>query len=86
MYELSLIFPAVSGVPAEYAWDGSYGRTLDGLPCIGRHRNFPRHLFALGCDPHNVAGAFLAAKLLVREYFGETERADDVFGFNRILG
>ena len=48
MYELLMMNPAISGLQPEYGWDGSYGETADGLMYIGPHRNYPRHLFALG--------------------------------------
>jgi len=47
MYELSTLYPDVSGIQPEYGWDAAYGRTNDGLPFIGPHRNYPHHLFAL---------------------------------------
>ena len=42
------MYPAISGLQPEYGWDASYGETADGLMYIGPHRNYPRHLFALG--------------------------------------
>src|SRR5262249_25610218 len=44
MYELSTLYPDISGIPAAYGWDAPYARGDDGLPYIGPHRNFPRHL------------------------------------------
>ena len=38
----------------------------DGLPVVGPHRNFPRHLFALGHGRHGVGMAWLAAKRMRR--------------------
>jgi gamma-glutamylputrescine oxidase len=85
MYELSLVYPAISGIPAAWAWDALVGIAADGVPCIGPHRNYPRHLFALGIDPHHLGFCWLAARLLVRRYQGAAERDDEVFGFGRIL-
>ena len=48
MYELSTLYPDISGIAPAYGWDAGYARTGDGLPYIGPHRNFPRHLFAFG--------------------------------------
>ena len=67
----------------EYGWDLPYGETADGLPYIGAHRNFPRHLFALGGPGDSVTGAFLAARILLRAIQGASEKADDVFSWVR---
>ena len=48
MYELLMMYPAISGLQPEYGWEMVYGETADGLMYIGPHRNYPRHLFALG--------------------------------------
>ena len=61
MYELSLVLPAISGIQPEHGWDAPYSISRDGLPFIGPHRNYPRHLFALGLGT-NPAAAFLASR------------------------
>ncbi|MGH9373950.1 MAG: NAD(P)/FAD-dependent oxidoreductase [Vicinamibacterales bacterium] len=85
MYELSLIYPAISGARAEWAWSYPFDDTVDGLPYIGTHRNFPRHLFALGLGRHGAGAAWLAARLLLRHLLEQPARGDDLFGFSRIL-
>jgi glycine/D-amino acid oxidase-like deaminating enzyme len=85
MYELSTLYPDISGIAPEYGWEVWYARTGDGLPHVGPHRNFPHHLFAFGDASHSVTGAYLASRILVRHYFGERDRADEVFGFARAL-
>jgi glycine/D-amino acid oxidase-like deaminating enzyme len=85
MYELSLLFPAISGTPAEGGWWLPFDDTVDGLPYIGTHRNFPRHLFALGLGRHGASASWLAARILLRHIAGEPAKGDDLFGFSRIL-
>lgn len=85
MYELSTLYPAISGVRPAWGWDLLQHGSPDGLPVIGPHRNFPRHLFALGHGRHGVATAWLAAKLLLREYRGDRAKGDERFGFSRVL-
>lgn len=85
MYELSLMYPAVSGIQPAWAWDALRYDTTDGLPFIGPHRNFPRHLFAMGEGRHGAAVSWLAARVLLRAYQGEPARGDEVFGFSRVL-
>jgi glycine/D-amino acid oxidase-like deaminating enzyme len=86
MYELSKLYPAVSGIQPEYGWDLPVAEGSDGFICAGPHRNYPRHLFALGAGHNGAAAAFLAARVLLRHYQGQPERGDEVFGFPRLLG
>jgi glycine/D-amino acid oxidase-like deaminating enzyme len=81
MYELSTLYPEISGVLPAYGWDAPYARTADGLPYIGPHRNYPRHLFAFGDASHSVTGAYLASRILLRHCLDEREAADSLFGF-----
>ena len=67
--------------PGAFAFDD----TVDGLPYIGPHRNFPRHLFALGLGRHGVGRAWLAARILLRQIAGEPAKGDELFGFSRNL-
>ena len=85
MYELSLIYPAISGLQPEWSWDFTHYETVDRLPFIGLHRNFPRHLFAIEGARHGAAFAWLAARILLRHYQGDPAKGDDLFGFSRVL-
>jgi glycine/D-amino acid oxidase-like deaminating enzyme len=83
MYELSTMYPEISGIQPAYGWDTEHARTDDGLPYFGRHRNFPHHLFAFGGDSRSVTGSFLASRMLLREYLGAPDSADVPFEFAR---
>jgi glycine/D-amino acid oxidase-like deaminating enzyme len=85
MYELSVLYPAISGLRPEWAWDSTHYETVDRLPFVGLHRNFPRHLFAMGASRHGAGFAWVAARILLRQYQGEAARGDDLFGFSRVL-
>ncbi|MBA3295713.1 MAG: FAD-binding oxidoreductase [Acidobacteria bacterium] len=85
MYELSLLYPPISGLKPAWAWDTPDYETVDGLPFVGPHRNFPRHLFAFTPSSHGAALAWTAARVLVRHYQGEGAKGDQAFGFGRIL-
>ena len=85
MYELTLLYPAISGLQPEWAWDFIHHGSPDGLPVVGPHRNFPRHLFALGHGRHGAGVAWLAARVLLREFLGEPAKGDERFGFVRVL-
>lgn len=80
MYELSTLFPDISGLPPAYGWDVEYCQTPNGLPVIGPHRNYPHHLFA--CGGHaSVTSAFLASRVLLRHHLEELDPSDASFGF-----
>ena len=83
MYELLTMYPAISGLQPMYGWELPYGQTADGLMYIGAHRNYPRHLFALGAGGDSITGAFVAARILARAARGESLKGDEVFGWAR---
>jgi glycine/D-amino acid oxidase-like deaminating enzyme len=85
MYELSTLYPAVSGIQPDWAWDFTRYETVDRLPFVGLHRNFPRHLFAMGAGRHGAGFAWLAARILLRQHQGEAASGDELFGFTRVL-
>lgn len=85
MYELTLSYPAISGTAPEWGWSFRFDDTIDGLPYIGTHRNFPRHLFALGMGRHGAAVSWLAARILLRQVLGEPAKGDELFAFARNL-
>jgi glycine/D-amino acid oxidase-like deaminating enzyme len=85
MYELSVLYPPISGTLPAWGWHAAYDRTADGLPYLGLHRNFPRHFFALGQATHGAGVAWLASRLALRAVQGSPEKNDGLFGFSRIL-
>jgi gamma-glutamylputrescine oxidase len=85
MYELSVRYPAISGLPAAWGWDMPIVSTPDRLPWIGPHRNYPFHFLALAFGWHGDALAWLAAKSALRHFQGHPRREDEVFGFARHL-
>lgn len=83
MYELSLRYPVISGLPARFSWPMRIVTTADGLPWIGGHRNYPFHFFAMALGWHGEAFAWFAAKAALRHFTGDARKSDDVFGFLR---
>ena len=83
MYELSTLYPDISGIQPEYGWMTDYSLTAEGIPYIGAHRNYPHHLFAFGDASHSVTGAYLASRMLLRQHLGDSDPADEAFSFNR---
>jgi glycine/D-amino acid oxidase-like deaminating enzyme len=85
MYQLSLRYPVISGLPARWGWDVPVCTTQDGLPWIGPHRNYPFHFFALALGWHGDGLAWLAARMALRQFRQESRPEDDAFGFVRHL-
>jgi glycine/D-amino acid oxidase-like deaminating enzyme len=83
MYELSTLYPDISGLQPDFGWSADYARTAEGLPYLGPHRNYPWHLFAFGDSSQGVTGAYLASRVLLRHYFEEMDPGDEVFAFTR---
>lgn len=77
------LYPALADIDIEYAWDGLFAMPPDGLPFIGPHRHYPRHLFALGYGGNGMTLGFLAGRLLLDYHRGR--RSDDLklFAFTR---
>ena len=72
-----------TGVTPDYAWEGLFATTPDGLPYIGAHRRYPRQLFALGYGGNGMTFGYLAAEVLVRAVRGARAPDDELFGFGR---
>ena len=83
MYELSTLYPVISGIQPDYVWAGPLSTTTDGLPYIGPHRNFPHHLFALGLGHNGLTAGFFASRVLLRYHLGTPAKGDALFGFTR---
>jgi glycine/D-amino acid oxidase-like deaminating enzyme len=84
MEHLQSLFPALEDVNPEYAWEGLFANTPDGLPYIGPHRRYPRQLFALGYGGNGMTFGYLAAEILRRYVLGRETDEDRFYGFSRI--
>jgi glycine/D-amino acid oxidase-like deaminating enzyme len=81
--DLVRLYPALADVPLEYAWEGLFATTPDGLPYIGPHRRYARQLFALGYGGNGMTFGFLASRLLLEWYRGNRTKDHDLFAFSR---
>lgn len=84
MYELTRLYPAISGAAPEYGWDVPLAHPVDGVLYAGSHRNFPFHHFAFGTS-HDPARAYLASRIILRSVLGRPEKSDEYFSFARNL-
>lgn len=85
MYELSVHYPSISGLKAEWAWALPVVSTLDGLPWVGAHRNYPFHFFALALGWHGDAISWFTARAAARHFAGDPRPEDEAYSFLRAL-
>ncbi|HMD34260.1 MAG TPA: FAD-binding oxidoreductase, partial [Vicinamibacterales bacterium] len=78
------LYPLLEDVPMAYAWEGLFAMTPDGLPYVGPHRRYPRHLFALGYGGNGMTFTFLAARLLLDWFRGRRSKDLRLFAFGRL--
>jgi glycine/D-amino acid oxidase-like deaminating enzyme len=79
----SSLYPILADVEIDYRWEGLFAATPDGLPYVGPHRRYPRHLFALGYGGNGMTLGFLASKLLLDYYRHGSSPDQALFGFTR---
>jgi glycine/D-amino acid oxidase-like deaminating enzyme len=77
------VYPALAAEQPEYAWEGLFAETSDGLPYIEAHRRYPKHLFALGYGGNGMTVSFLAAQLLLNRYQNRPHPDEALFSFGR---
>jgi glycine/D-amino acid oxidase-like deaminating enzyme len=75
--------PALATVKTDFAWEGVFAMTPDGLPYVGPHQRYPGHWFALGYGGNGMTFGFLAARLLLERWHGVTSRDHALFAFGR---
>jgi glycine/D-amino acid oxidase-like deaminating enzyme len=85
---LAAIYPNLAAEKHDYVWEGLFAETPDGLPYIGEHSRYPRHLFALGYGGNGMTASFLAAQTLVdlyqqRDKGRKARQIGNLFAFNR---
>ncbi|RPI49432.1 MAG: FAD-binding oxidoreductase [Acidobacteria bacterium] len=88
MTYLTGIYPHLRDERPDYAWEGLFAETPDGLPYVGSHSRYPKHLFALGYGGNGMTASFLAARLLLDLYQGrdkgrEVQSRANLFAFRR---
>ena len=77
------LFPVLEGTKPEYAWEGLFATSPDGLPYIGPHRRYPRQLFALGYGGNGMTFGYMAGEILQRYVLEKETEEDRFYGFSR---
>ncbi|MFE5317491.1 NAD(P)/FAD-dependent oxidoreductase [Paenibacillus sp. NPDC056579] len=62
--EISRMFPALTGLRADYYWSAPYATTHDGLPLIGEREDLPHCYFALGYGGNGTVYSTIAAQII----------------------
>ena len=83
MARFQTMFAADTPFTRDYVWGGVYGRTVDSLPYIGPHPDFPRAQFALGYGGNGTTYSLLAAEIIRDALTGREHRYAHTFGFDR---
>jgi glycine/D-amino acid oxidase-like deaminating enzyme len=66
-----------------YSWAGTFGKTRDGLPYIGRHPGVPHTWFALGYGGNGITFSLIAAESIRDQILGRKSADVELFGFER---
>lgn len=77
------VYPDLALERPEYSWGGVFAETPDGLPYIGAHARYPKHLFALGYGGNGMTASFLAAQLLLKRCVNSPSPDEALFAFSR---
>jgi glycine/D-amino acid oxidase-like deaminating enzyme len=77
------ILPGLADVAIDRAWEGLFAETPDGLPYIGPHRRYPRHLFALGYGGNGMMFSMFAARMLLEQWLGVESPDHALYAFGR---
>ena len=82
--DLLSLYPTLEGTAIDFAWEGLFATTRDGLPYIGTHPRYPRQIFALGYGGNGMTFGFLAAEVLLRTVLNRATDVDRFLGFSRM--
>jgi glycine/D-amino acid oxidase-like deaminating enzyme len=66
-----------------FAWAGTFGSTLDGLPVIGRPPERPGEYFALGYGGNGITMSVVASQLITDDFLGRPNPDAALFRFGR---
>jgi glycine/D-amino acid oxidase-like deaminating enzyme len=80
---LRQLFPAIP-FDVAYSWAGTFARTPDGLPYIGRHPGIPRTWLALGYGGNGITFSLIAAEVIRDQMLGRPNSDAALFGFGRL--
>ena len=78
--KLGRLFPKIDP-RAQYAWTGSFGSSVNGMPTIGAIPGFPRCYAVMGFGGNGITFSMLAAKLIAAAVLGKKDADSPLFAF-----
>jgi len=75
-------FPEIK-LYADYSWAGTFAETEDGLPYIGKLKQLPHTIFALGFGGNGITFSQIAAEIIRDEAVGKKNTDAKIFSFER---
>lgn len=76
------MFPDIAFEPG-FCWAGTFADSEDGLPYIGRHRDYPNAWFAAAYGGNGIPFGLLAAEIIRDGELGQRNAAAELFAFDR---
>ncbi|WP_026753611.1 FAD-binding oxidoreductase [Sediminibacter sp. Hel_I_10] len=67
----------------DFAWAGTFGETKDGLPYIGKHKDFPSTYFVLGFGGNGITFSVIGMDIIAALLRGETHPLEAYYKFGR---
>ncbi len=67
----------------DFAWAGTFGETKDGLPYIGKHKDFPSTYFVLGFGGNGITFSVIGMDIIAALLQGKTHPLEAYYKFGR---
>ncbi len=77
------LFPSIDNLQIEYAFNGLFGDTKDGLPYFGEYKNMPNCYFCLGYGSNGILYAILGGQIITQLYHGNYPKEMSLYKFDR---
>lgn len=76
------LFPDKKFTP-DFSWAGTFGETKDGLPYIGKHRDFPGAYFVLGFGGNGITFSVIGMEMVSSMLSSKKHPLENYFRFGR---
>jgi glycine/D-amino acid oxidase-like deaminating enzyme len=80
--DIGQVFPKIEFRP-EFSWSGTFGKTKDSLPYIGRYPKTPFVYYALGFGGNGITFSQIAAEMIRDMILGKNNADAEIFSFER---
>jgi len=67
----------------DFSWCGTFGQTKDGLPYIGKHKDFPHSYFVLGFGGNGITFSVMGMSVISKMLKGKPDELAHFFKFGR---